>query len=213
MNKAFQMVYEHSLFQNMKETEVLDIVSSLRKDTYEEETLLYAVGEHQFSMGLILSGSVTINKIDYWGNRFIIAKLSQGEMFAEAFVCSNIEELPVNIIADKQSEILVLSHEQFLMFATKYPQLMQNMLRILANKTLYLTQKMEVVTKHKIRDKVLTYLSLQAEVAGSFTFEIPLNRNELADFLSVDRSALSHELSKMQKAGILHYHKNMFTLR
>ncbi|MDF9824647.1 CRP-like cAMP-binding protein [Breznakia sp. PF5-3] len=212
MNKLFQMLYSHELFSGMRKIEIDDILSKLRKKDYDHETLIYAIGEKQFSIGMVLVGNVSINKIDYWGNRSIIAKLKQGEIFAEAFAFSELDELPVNIVADKNTEVLFISVEQFVFFGVKYPQLMKNMMKILAKKNLYLTKKMDVITKQRIRDKVLSYLSAQAEEHGMYTFTIPLNRNELADFLSVDRSALSNELSKMQKEGILTYHKNVFTL-
>lgn len=212
MNKLFTMLYSHPLFKGMKEAEIGDILGKLKKQRYEDEQIIYSIGEIQFSIGFILSGTVTINKIDYWGNRSIIAKLTQGEIFAEAFVFSNVEELPVNIVAHKDSEVLFIPYAQFVFFSVKYPQLMQNMLYILATKNHYLTKKIDVISKRKTREKVLAYLSQEAEKQRTYTFSIPLNRNELADYLSVDRSALSNELSRMQEEGIIQYHKNTFTL-
>jgi len=212
MNKLFTMLYNHPLFKGMKENEIGDILSKLKKQRYEEEQVIYSIGEIQFSIGFILYGMVSINKIDYWGNRSIIAKLTQGEIFAEAFCFSNTEELPVNIVAHKDSEVLFIPYSQFIFFSVKYPQLMQNMLHIMATKNLYLTQKIDIISKRKTREKVLAFLSQEAQRQRTYTFSISMNRNELADFLSVDRSALSSELSKMQDEGIIQYHKNIFTL-
>ena len=212
MNKLFTMLYNHPLFKGMKEVEITDILSKLKRQRYKDEQIIYSIGKTQFSIGFILSGLVSINKIDYWGNRSIITKLTQGEIFAEAFSFSNIEELPVNIVAHKDSEVLFITRAQFGFFSVKYPQLMQNMLYIMATKNHYLTQKIDIISKRKTREKILAYLSQQVEMQRAYTFSIPLNRNELADFLSVDRSALSSELSKMRQEGILQYHKNTFTL-
>lgn len=212
MNKLMSTLYAHPIFEGIREEHILLILQRLRKESYQESSLVYGVGETNFSLGMVLKGSVSINKVDYWGNRSILAKLGIGELFAEAFVFARVPTLPVSILAEKDSEVLFFDWDVFLKLGSEYPELMRNMMRILAQKSLFLTKKIEVLSNHKIRDRVLSFLFIQAKEQNQLTFTIKMNRNELAAFLAVDRSALSNELAKMKREGILEYSKNTFTL-
>ncbi|OCN04491.1 hypothetical protein A4S06_02435 [Erysipelotrichaceae bacterium MTC7] len=212
MNKVFQMIYTHPLFRGLKNPEVEDILNSLTYKIYEHETTVFSMGESQYAIGFILKGNVTISKLDYWGNRSIVNVLGKGEIFCESFAFSGVDELPVNVVAQKSTNLLFITPEQFIDFGVRYPQLMKNMMYILASKNVFMTQKMDILTKRKIREKVLAFLSMQAQQQRNYRFTIPFNRNELADYLSVDRSALSAELSKMREEGIIDYHLSEFTI-
>ncbi|MDH6365973.1 MULTISPECIES: Crp/Fnr family transcriptional regulator [Breznakia] len=212
MNKIFQMIYAHPLFKGLKNSEVQVILESLHRKTYDREQTVFAMGESQYAIGFILKGNVTVSKLDYWGNRSIVNVLGKGEIFCESFAFSRVEELPVNVVAHKDSDILFITGEQFIDFGVRYPQLMKNMMYILSSKNVFMSQKMDILSKRKIRDKVLAFLSMQAQQQRNYRFSIPFNRNELADYLSVDRSALSAELSKMRDEGIIDYHLSEFTI-
>lgn len=167
-------------------------------------------------IGIVLSGAVDIVKIDFWGNRSILSRIGPGGLFGEAFACAGISRLPVSAVVSEQSEILLLQYGKI---AQTCPQncahhnlLIQNMMKVLAEKNMQLTRKMEHITKRSTREKLLSYLSEQAEQAGSNSFTIPFNRQELADYLSVDRSAMSNELCKLRGEGILQFRKNSFVL-
>lgn len=167
-------------------------------------------------IGIVLSGSVDIVKIDFWGNRSILSRIGPGGLFGEAFACAGVSRLPVSAVASGQSEILLLQYQKISGPCPKncshHNLLIQNMMKVLAGKNILLTQKIEHITKRSTREKLLSYLSEQAELAGNSSFVIPFNRQELADYLSVDRSAMSNELCKLRDEGILQFHKNCFIL-
>ena len=164
----------------------------------------------------MLTGNVHVIQEDFWGNRTILANIEPGELFGEAFSCAGLDKLPVSVLAVQDSEVLMIDYRKIITTCSSscvfHTALIHNMLRILADKNVMLTQKMELLTKNTTREKLLAYLSLQAQQAGSTKFNIPFNRQGLADYLSVDRSAMSAELSKMQKDGVLVYKKNRFEL-
>jgi CRP-like cAMP-binding protein len=165
-------------------------------------------------VGVVLRGDVHIMQEDYWGNRTILARVDPGGLFAEAFSCSQTDELPVSVIAVEKSDVLLVDYKRIITTCSSgcafHSKLIRNMMQILARNNILLTQKMEHITQRTTREKLFSYLSAQAKRAGSPRFVIPFDRQELADYLSVDRSALSSELGKMRAAGILSFEKNRF---
>jgi CRP-like cAMP-binding protein len=168
------------------------------------------------AVGLVLSGAVHIVKTDYWGHTSIIAEISAGDMFGEALACAGADEFPVSVVAASDANILLINYRRIITTCTSacafHTALIANMLKILAKKNVMLMSKMAHLTKRTIRDKLLSYLSEQAKRYGSDSFAIPFNRQQLADFLSVERSALSAEMSKMRGKGLIEYRKNRFVI-
>lgn len=189
---------------------------SARKTSFAKEEYILSAGDDIKDVGIVLSGSVNIIKEDFWGNRAILAKIQPGQMFGEAFAFAKIQKLPVSAVAAEKSEILFVDFGKIATTCSSacifHTQLIQNILKILAHKNIMLTQKLEHIVKRTTREKLLSYLSEQAMIAGSNTFSIPFNRQELADYLSVDRSAMSNELCKLRDEGILEFYKNNFKL-
>lgn len=166
--------------------------------------------------GLLLSGRVHVVQEDFWGHQSIMAQLSPGALFGESFALGSGQSLPVSVIAQSSVHALFLD-PSLLWHADRpglapYPQVTGNLVRILAEKNRLLTQKITHVTQRTLRMKLLSYLSEQAHYAASADFTISFNRQQLADYLSVDRSALSAELGRMQKEGLLSFQKNHFSL-
>lgn len=184
---------------------------------YPKNSFVFTAGEPVSFVGVVLSGSVHVVQEDFWGNRSILTHLEAGDLFAEAFSCALIDTVPVSVLAAENSDILLLDCRRIVTSCSSacqfHAQLIKNMLQILSKKNLGLTQKMEHLTKPTTREKLLSYLSAQAVNVNSSSFTIPFNRQELADYLNVDRSAMSNELSKMQKEGILTYNRNFFSLK
>ena len=209
---------DSDLFQKISEKDIPDMLGCLSATTraYRKNEVIMAAGTTVSHVGVVLSGRAHIEQDDYWGNRTILAQVGPAELFGEAFSSAGVRRLPVNVYAAEDTLVLMVDYQKIATSCTSacafHAQLIQNMLRILAQKNAALTQKMEIITQRTTRDKVLAYLSQQARQQAKDTFEIPFNRQELADYLSVDRSALSSELSKMQKEGILRYEKNRFAL-
>lgn len=206
------------LFIGVKESDLptlLEYLNAQVQTFMKTETILFAGGVPKY-MGILLSGRAHIIQEDFWGNRMILASLEPEEMFAESVVCAQSNHVLVSVVAQEQCRVLLIDGNRLLSCEATSPAffagLIPNLLTILAHKNLMLTRKMGHITKKTTREKLLSYLSDYAVQTGNESFEIPFNRQELADYLSVERSALSNVLSKLKEEGLLLYHKNSFTL-
>ena len=177
---------------------------------------VFSAGDEPRRVGVLLSGTLHITREDFYGNRILITVIEPGDLFGEAFACAEAAELPVSAVAASDCTVLLTDYLRIVKSCTNacefHSRLIQNMLNIIANKNIQLTQKLEHVTQHNTREKLLSYLAERAQVTGRRKFTIPLNRQELADYLAVERSAMSAELSRMQSDGLLNFHKNEFEL-
>ena len=206
------------LFRDMDAQDISSMLGCLRArgQTYAKGQIIYHAGDHVTAMGMVLNGSVRIQRDDFWGNTSILSTLRPGQMFAETYACVPCQPLMVSVVAEQPSSVLFLETPQMLRVCsngcTFHQKLVENLLMISAQKNLELSRKIACTTAKTIRGRLLTYLSQQASLHQSPTFTIPFNRQQLADFLSVDRSAMSHELSKMRDEGIIRFAKNQFTL-
>lgn len=207
-----------TLFQGLSNEEAESILNKIHAFTkqYQKEATVYRTGEFVTDLGLVLSGRIHIEFDDVWGNKNIIDYVDAGQVFAETYAFVPEEPLMVNVIAASDAEILFLNMERLLSLSSGacpfHHRLLCNMLSVTARKNLTLTRKIFHTSPKSIRGKLLSYLSFQAVRQGSRGFEIPLNRQQLADYLEADRSALSNELSKMRKEGLLTFRKNYFQL-
>lgn len=183
---------------------------------YEKGEIIFREGDKAEKVGMICSGFVQILRDDFTGARHIIARLGPGELFAEAFACAGTSYLPVSAVANERAEILLIGYRKILEVCPSgcafHKRLIENMLSILAFKNVLLNQKIDVLSRRSIREKLIAYLSAQAKRAGGREFVIPFNRQELADYLCVDRSAMSAELSRLQTEGLLKTEKSRFWL-
>ncbi len=184
--------------------------------TYNKGETVYHSGEYIQKAGLVLSGSVHIENDDLWGNKTILAHVGAGQVFAETYVCIPGEPLMINVVAAEPVEILFLNLGKGTKTCARncafHGRLIQNLLAISAQKNLNLSRRIFYTTSKSIRGRLLSYLSDQATRCGSLEFDIPFNRQQLADYLGVDRSAMSNELSKMQKESLITVSKNHFCL-
>lgn len=215
----YKFISESKIFQNISEQEIEHIFKCLqiKQTKYKKQDIILHAGTPIDSMGFILSGSVIIEQTDIWGNQTIFDRIPSGQIFAETYACVPDELLMVNVVAAEETEILFLKTERILKTCSSsckfHSRLIHNLLSVMAAKNLTLTRKMSHITSKTIRGRLLSYLSFQALKQKTYTFEIPFNRQQLADYLCVDRSAMSHELSKMQKEGLLSFYKNKFHLK
>ena len=194
---------------------MLECMGAYTRRYGRQETVCHA-GETVRSLGLVLSGGVNIEADDAWGNRSILSHGEAGQIFAETYACIPGQPLLVTVTATEETEILFLNTSKILQTCTSacahHSRLIQNLLQISARKNLALSRRMLHTASKTIRGRLLSYLSQQALEAGSRRFSIPFDRQQLADYLGVDRSALSGELSKMQREGLLQCRKNVFEL-
>lgn len=209
---------DNCLFRGFTEEEtesVLKCLSAVRR-SYKKDEYIFRMGDTITTVGMVITGSVQVMREDYWGDRQIIAGIGEGQIFGESYACAVGEPLMVSVMAAENTEVMFLEIRKLLtvcpMACQFHSRVIQNLLTVIAGRNLTLTTKIDHMSKKTIREKVLSYLSYQAEKEGKGSFDIPFNRQQLADYLAVDRSALSAELSKMQKAKIISYDKNHFIL-
>ena len=183
---------------------------------FDKKYTVMAEGSPARYIGIVLSGEVQISQVDYYGNRSILSSIGPSEVFAEAFACAEVNSLPVTVIANEPSEIMFIDCSHILHTCTNncgfHQQLIFNLMKDLATKNILFHQKIEITAKRTTREKLLTYLTLQAKNTGERSFDIPYDRQELADYLEVDRSGLSAEISKLRNEGILESNKKHFVL-
>ena len=218
MKNCLDVLKTVKLFDGIEDSDLPPLLSCLcaKSIHYEKGQTVFFSGESIERFGIVLSGQVQVVQDDYYGNRSILGKIDIGNLFGESFACAEIKALPVSVITTTESEILFIDCHRLAVPCAKacgfHGRLIQNMLRIVSQKNISLTQKFEFTSKRTTREKLMAYLSAEAKKTGSSSFNIPFNRQELADFLSVERSAMSAELSKLREDGILSYHKNQFEL-
>lgn len=207
-----------SLFDGITEQELDSLLPCLsgRREWFEEGEYILMAGERPELVGMVISGSVFVLTDDFWGNRTIMAHVEPGGLFGEAFSFAHVDSLPVHVMASEKTEVLFVNCERIITVCPSacefHNRLVRNMLKILAEKNIALTQKIGHMGRRTTREKILSYLSEQAKRAGGDSFIIPLNRQEMADYLAVDRSALSKELSRLKNEGQISFHKNHFRL-
>ena len=190
----------------------LPALADARERRCRKGELLLRRGEKTARLGLVLSGTVHIVREDFWGGREIVGLAGPGEVFAESYALSG-EPLEVSALAASEAAVLFLEPRRAIGgTGPVQEQLKENLLALLAGKNLQLTRKMRHMARRSTREKLLSYLSAQALLAGTPEFDIPLDRQQLADFLAVDRSAMSAALGKLRDEGILEFRKNHFHL-
>lgn len=206
------------LFDGISPQNISAMASCLgaRVARFAKGQVIFAEGQPAREMGLMLNGRARIIKEDFYGNRTIVAGIEPEEMFGESFACARLESMPVSVVAAEDSEVLLMDCQRLLTTCSSscefHNKLIFNLLKVVATKNLMFNQKIEITSKRSTREKLLAYLNLQAKHHGCRSFTIPYDRQELADYLEVDRSGLSAEISKLRKEGILESEKNQFTL-
>ena len=195
---------------------MLSCLQAEKKDFPKEAFLLHA-GDTAESIGLILSGSILVIQEDIWGNRNILSKAGPGQTFAAAYACAPGSVLNVNVFAETPVTALFLNVKRILNVCpsacTHHSRIIRNLLGDLAEKNLRFSEKLTHMSQRTTRDKLMSYLSAEAQRLGTYEFDIPFSRQQLADYLGVERSGLSLELGKMRSEELLDFHKNHFALK
>jgi len=177
---------------------------------------VFREGDPAIYVGMVLSGSVQLVREDYYGNRSIVAHIGPGQLFGETYACANVAALPVNVMADVESRVLLMDCRRITTTCSSacafHNRIIFNLLRLVATKNLVFDQKIQITSQRTTREKLMAYLLNQAKLQGSSSFTIPYDRQGLADYLEVDRSGLSAEISKLRKEGVLESEKNRFIL-
>lgn len=218
MKGYFEILKKCPLFAGITEDDMKSLLACLnaKEINVNKGEMILNVGDRPEYIGIVLKGNVHIVQEDYWGNRTILMDVQEGGLFGEAFSCAGASEFPISVLARESGMFLLVDCQKMSTTCSSscsfHAHLIRNLMKILANKNIMLTRKMKHITKKTTRDKVLSYLSECAMSNGSNSFTIPFNRQELADYLSVERSALSNTLCKMRDNGEIQFEKNKFTI-
>ncbi|MDR3334596.1 MAG: Crp/Fnr family transcriptional regulator [Treponema sp.] len=206
------------LFEHINESELHGVLTCLgaRNAVYDKGSFISLSGDTLRYIGVIESGCVHMIKEDLWGGKSILMVLRQGELFGESFICSQTFAANVSFQAAANSTILFLPFNRVLRSCSKtcifHQRMIENMVTLIALKNIRFIEKLDIISKKSIREKLLTFLSQEAQAAGTTTITLALGRLDLAAYLGVDRSALTRELARMKGEGLLDYQKNTYTL-
>lgn len=209
MDGYFSLILDTPLFAGIQPEELSSMLGCLqaRVVAANKDDPIFLEGDEAGYMGLVLEGGVQVVRDDFYGNRTILTHAGPGELFAEAFACAGIDTVPVSAYATKDSKVLLLSCQKMLTVCSSacrfHNQLVKNLLNVVARRTLELSGKIQLMSRKTTKEKLMAYLLSQAKAAGSPQFTIPFNRQALADYLGVERSAMSTELGKLRKEGVL----------
>lgn len=218
MKQNLKVLMMTSLFQGVAENDLEAMLSCLgaTERKYRKNDVILLAGTQVTSVGILVEGNAQITRDDAEGNRAILSELVKADLFAEAYVAAGSAEIPVTVIATSDCRIVWIPFNKIVGICSTacgfHRTLVQNMMRVIAIKNILMNEKMRILSCKTTKEKLMTYLSDYSERIGKNKFKIPFSRNELADFLSVDRSAMSRELSKLKAEGYLDYHKNEFKL-
>lgn len=218
MKDFFDILRECPLFDRIGDESLKEMLGCLnaKERSYKKGDAVFAEGDKAKYLGIVLEGSVQLVRVDYYGNRSILANIEPPQLFGEAFACAGLKSLPVDAVAATDTKILLLDAQRIARPCGNacpcHGQTILNLLHIVAKKNLVLHQKIEITSKRSTREKLMTYLLLQAKNAKSHTFTVPYDRQELADYLEVDRSGLSAEISKLRNEKVLECRRSTFTL-
>lgn len=218
MEKYFAILTATELFSGVDEEELSALLGCLqaRVVTVQKGVPVFLEGDEAGFIGLVLEGAVQIVRDDYYGQRSVLGYAGVGELFAETYACSNMPVMPVSGYAVQESKIMFFSCWKMLTVCSNacrfHNRLVKNLLQVVAQNNVNLSRKIQFMSQKTTRDKLMAYLLEQAKKANSLEFTIPFDRQALADYLGVERSAMSAELSKLRKDGVLQSRGSHFVL-
>ena len=219
MKEFFPVIRSAPLFSGISEEELTVMLSCLRaeKRVFPKGSFVLRAGDTADSIGLVLSGTVLVIQEDIWGNRNILSKAGLGQTFAAAYACAIGSRLNVSVIAETPVTVMFLNVKRILNVCpsacSHHSRIIRNLLGELAEKNLRFNEKLTHMGQRTTRSKIMSYLSAEAQRLGKYEFDVPFSRQQLADYLGVERSGLSLELGKMRSEGLLDFRKSHFVLK
>ena len=207
------------LFRGLEEAEIISLLDCLNaaKRSYQKGEVILSEGSITENIGIVFSGMAMISCTDIWGNTSILGNVAPGSVFAEVYACIPGQPMLVTVSAVENTSVLFMNVGRVLTTCTNacpfHTRLVRNLLTVCAHKSLQLSQRIRHTSSKSIRGRLMSYFSECAKRSGSNSFLIPYNRQQLADYLNVDRSTMCNELSKMQKDGLIEYERNRILLK
>lgn len=218
MKKYIPVLKRTKLFSGVGEEDIASLLSCLgaRKKEYKKGEYILREGEHIRDIFILVEGKIHIQKYDYWGNRSILSVISVGEMFGEGYAAPESGALLNDVVAVEDSSVIFFDVKRILTTCSSacrfHNMIVQNMFFAISDKNRKLVQKLGHMSGRTTRAKLISYLSEETKRQGSSDFTVPFNRQQLADYLCVDRSAMSNELCKMRDEGMIRFEKSRFEL-
>lgn len=218
MEQYVNLYLKNELFAGIREEELLPLLQCFqaKKERFRKGTLLFSAGDRVTATGIVLSGRINTVYEDIFGGRSIIDVMEEGKLFCDAFSCTQWQRLPLHVVAQTDCEVLLIESEKLLNSCSKacvfHQRLLQNLIRILAEKYATLNRKIIHLSGRSTRQKLLSYLAEQSRLSGGKSFLISFTQQELADYLFAERSGLSTELNKLKREGLLSNKNGWYTL-
>ena len=218
MEKYFDILDTCSLFENVgrENYQKMLLCFGARIISVKKGAAVFHEGQAATKVGIVLTGAVQIVQDDYFGNRSILSMACPGQLFAEGFACAGVEAMPVSVVASADSEVMLIDCSHIMTICHHvcafHNQMIRNLLHSVAKSNLLLNQKIEILSKRTTREKVMAYLLSEAKIQGSDAFTIPYDRQELADYLGVERSAMSTVIGQLRDDGIILVNRRRFQL-
>lgn len=210
--------YNVQLFRGMSKEEVDELIECQRTkfQRYDKGSMILNTGDKIKYFGVINKGRASLVTYDEDGNRMFLSSLREGDLFAESIILSGINISPVDLLAETDVEIMYIDYNRLTMpckkLCIKHMIFLRNLLKIISDKNIYLQNKLRILSKRTLREKILAYIYLQGEKLAPNKYKLHINRAELADYLCVNRSSMIREMSKMVQEGIIAYEGNIFTI-
>ncbi len=218
MEKYFDILSTCPLFENVGRENYDKMLRCFgaRVVTVKKSSAVFHEGQAATKVGIVLSGTVQTVQDDYWGNRSILSMAGPGQLFAEGFACAGVEAMPVSVVATADSQVMLINCSHIMTVCHNacsfHNQMVRNLLHSVSQSNLQLNQKIEILSKRTTREKVMAYLLSEAKLQGSNDFHIPYDRQELADYLGVERSAMSAVIGKLRDDGFIQVNRRHFQL-
>lgn len=218
MELNYSVLKNIPLFNGISEDELdtmLDCLGAKMKE-FDKNQIIFWEGEESEYIGILLSGKVLVTKEDFDGNRSILSSVNSGELFGESYACAEVGALPVSIVASEKSKVMLIKCSKIQSPCAKscsyHNRMIHNLLYIVAKNNISLNHKIEFTSKRTTKDKIMSYLYYMAKKMKSNSFTIPYNRQELADYLCVERSAMSAQIGKLRDEGIIEVKRSWFKI-
>jgi len=218
MKEYLSLLSVSPLFKRIPPQEIPHLLSCLKAQVnrYQKENIIFQQDDPVRCFGIVLSGSVHVLRNNMQGSHIIVSCFGPGDLFGEAFACGGVETYPVNVVASSDSMILLFEYKRVISACSHgcvaHSMLVTSLMQMIARKNILLNQKLEVVMQRTTREKLIVFLKQRSLCAHSEWFSIPFDRQGLADYLGVERSAMSTELNKLKKDGLIDFDKNNFKL-
>ena len=218
MTKYFSQLRNFRVFENISADQLpvmLECLKAMIKE-FRKSEFIYLEGDKLDQIGVLIQGTVHMIKEDIWGNKAIMDTIKSGDLFGESIVCGEVDSSSFSFQAASDCTVLFFNFHKVLRACNNscefHQRFIENMVKVIAQKNVLMLNKMEIISKKTIRNRLLTWISQQVRLNGSKCFASPMGRLELADYLCVDRSALTRELTKMKKDGLIDFNKTMYCL-